>query len=368
MCTIIESTPDDVMGITIGFLDVRSLAQLSIASQNTNHTTQTELTHRTMHILLDHVVKGEEKATKIMLDANPALLLVNTANTIDYSGKSIKDLTAFQAAFCAGDADMVTMMQPYFSILDDGDEQMALQIKDIFPEGFDAHLAHQLHARFDFTTAFTAIGTASDDDVKDALILVGAECKQSDTARSKPDSELSLVETMNRFREDFTNTSVHEQIYNSQHLLEALRLYASTLDPANIEIWNWNKRDLFWRQIVGFCQRFVPTCTAQAFAQGLYYIVKTPEYQGHDWTAEPLRRSLKCRYGEWDFYPITGMKSGLGFHYGAAMARPRIKHARRGRGVKLVELTFCDNLFQSKQQEFMELYQQCITQPRSSHP
>lgn len=120
---------------------------------------------------------------------------------------------------------MVKMMQPYFSKLDDGDQQMAQQIQALFPEGFDAHLAHQVDTAFDFTAVFEAIRIATDSDVTNALNLSDAEFKQSDSARSKSDHDLTLVESMNRFREQFSQKALSEQIYNPQHLLKALQLY-----------------------------------------------------------------------------------------------------------------------------------------------
>ncbi len=370
------SVGDDAMGIIAGFIDIRSLAQLTITSKQTNRATQAELIRRrTEHALLDHVVKGEEKKAQAILDANPELILTHTAKTIDYSGKSIEGLTAFQAALCAGDADMVKMMQSYFATLDGGDEQVVLQIKTLFPDGFDAHLVQQLGATFDFSAIFDAISIASDDEVENALALSGVEFKQSDTARSKPDGELTLTEAMNRFRESFTSTSLCEQTYNPQHLLQAIRLYASTFEAETLEDWlqddrrgrdiNWDKgrRDLFWRQIIGFCQRFVPACTAQAFAQGLSSVVTFP---GRKWVVKPLQRNLMFRRGGCDvFYPIGVEKSGLGFHYASEKSGAGARGYGWGQSgwvawPRTFLMQFHDDvsiLFQSKQQAFAELYQ-----------
>ncbi|MDF1796831.1 MAG: hypothetical protein P1U63_09870 [Coxiellaceae bacterium] len=372
--TTTASVRGDAMGITAGFIDMRSLAQLTITSKQFNRATQAELIRRrTEHALLDHIVKGEEKKAQAMLNANPELILAHTAKTIDYSGKSIEGLTAFQAALCAGDADMVQMMQPYFAALDGGGEQVALQIKTLFPDGFDAHLAHQLRATFDFSAIFDAISIASDDEVKNALALSGVEFKQSDTARSKADSALTLTEAMNRFRESFTNTSLREQTYNPQHLLQAIRLYASTFKAEILEDWlqdrrgrdlNWDKgrHDLFWRQVIGFCQRFVPACTAQAFAQGLDSVVTLP---GRNWVVKPLQRNLMFQKDGCDvFYPIGVEKSGLGFDYASAKSGAGAGGYGRGQSgwvawPRTFLRQFLDHvniLFQSKQQAFSTLY------------
>ncbi|OGO90752.1 MAG: hypothetical protein A3F10_06690 [Coxiella sp. RIFCSPHIGHO2_12_FULL_42_15] len=128
---------------------------------------------------------------------------------------------------------------------------------------------------------------------------------ETEGARRKPANELTLMETLNRFREQFTQKSHHEIVFNPQHLLRALEVYLTQFDG-----WDWDKRDLFWRQVIGFVQRFLPACDAEAFAQGIYYLTEENE---------ALRRSFDFRCGGSSFYPVDfNSCSSLGFDYGAA--------------------------------------------------
>ena len=75
--------------------------------------------------------------------------------------------------------------------------------------------------------------------------------------------------------------------------------------------WNSAKNMLFWRQVIGYIQRFLPACYAQAFSQGLYYIVEN---------GEKLRRSLEFRYDPGVFiFPLDADPHfRLGYEYGCA--------------------------------------------------
>ncbi|MDF1654894.1 MAG: hypothetical protein P1U34_07250 [Coxiellaceae bacterium] len=322
---------------------------------------------RVIHECFDCTVKGKEKGAQILLDAKPELLLINTEKTTDYSGKLIEGLTVFQAALCAGDVDMVKMLLPYFDALDEGDHHRSQQIQAIFPDGLDAHLAHQLDDTFDFSTVVTAISTASDIEVSDALNLTGAAFKQSDSERSKPDSELSLVEALNRFREKFTEKSLKERIHNPQHLLKALELCSSNFEPENDAIWSGPKRQLFWRQIVGFCQRFVPACMAQAFAQGLTKLVSVPGSDIDDGTAQQLKRSLSYRFGGGDFYPIASSSQHLGFRFAASVTAAPTVIPGWGRGPNSL-VRYFKAFISAKATSMCDVVSASTTHSRTAHP
>jgi len=72
------------------------------------------------------------------------------------------------------------------------------------------------------------------------------------------------------FAEGFTKKyKVHHLVYNEKHLL-----------------WPIEKAQLLWSLVYGFTQRFVPTCYAQAFCQGLYCVAEQNK---------PLVRSLSIK-------------------------------------------------------------------------
>lgn len=305
---------DETKAVTAGA--AKMLAQLSITSGRASPTTEVELTSHNSHLLLEQVVKGNEEKAKAMLDENPHLLLSNAGKTTDYSGKLITGLTAFQAALCAGDSNMVFMMQPYFDKLEEGNEQMTEQIQTIFNDGYHAHLDAQNEAVFDFTAVLDAIAKASDRDVNRALDVANVKLKQNDRERRKSDRDLTLTQAMNRFRETFAEKSRGEQIYNSKHLLKALKLYMATFETHSKRTWNLNKRDLFFRQIIGFCLRFVPAHTAQAFARGIYCPI--PRRGAPPSEQKPFERSFTIREYDGEYYPLSkpGKPDLLGFKSG----------------------------------------------------
>jgi len=118
--------------------------------------------------------------------------------------------------------------------------------------------------------------------------------------------------------------SNNEKIFNPYHLLRAYEAYNQFFDQCQRDgsDADYNKRDLCWRQMFGYAQRFVPACYAQAFVQGLWNLVKVDGYQGNDWQPEALERNLKFEY-DLDlrsYFPAIStfspaVCSGLGFDF-----------------------------------------------------
>lgn len=255
------------------------------------------------------VVCGEETAAKAILEMDPSFLLWKAGMATDYSGRHIKNLTPFQVALCAGDTDMVKMMLPYFDLFPNGQAAMRVQFAEIFPDaegGLEGHLKRQKENVFDFAAIVVAFQNATPAEVTAALNKEGAQFTEADDDRTKPNDELTLTEALNRFREQFTQKSHYEIVFNSQHLLRSFEIYVTQFDD-----WSLDQRDLFWRQVIGFVQRFLPACDAQAVAQGIYYITEENEQ---------LLRSFDFRLADGRFYPVDfNSPSHLGFDYGLGL-------------------------------------------------
>ena len=137
-----------------------------------------------------------------------------------------------------------------------------------------------------------AISESSDDDVQKALHL-------------ELPNETALWRGLEQFRADFTQRSSQETVFNPQHLLKAFALYNSQFGT-----WSWNQRDLFWRQVIGFTQRFLPANTAMDFAQGLYHRVERKEKS---------RRSFNFAFDGSSIFPLSfDSFLGLGYEFGVA--------------------------------------------------
>ena len=233
--------------------------------------------------LVQAVVYGDLRKSEALLQGNRALLetlLIEKVTVIDYSRRKVKQKTAFQAALCAMDDELCAMLAEYMP-----KEEMVRQYQAIFPEGHETYSQEQ--TQFDFSQIVQAVSKSSDADIRKALSL-------------ELPNNTKLWCNLEQFRADFTNRSSQEVVFNPQHLLKAFELYDSQFDR-----WIWNQRDLFWRQVIGFIQRFLPANIAMDFAQGLYNRAESQE---------KAVRSFKFKYGGGSIFPpVFDSFSGLGY-------------------------------------------------------
>ena len=280
------------------------LAQTTLAPRLSDSLQQAETERRTVPTqegffkkpnplamqLVQLIVYGDLRKSEALLQAaqaNPSLLetlLTEKVTVIDYSRRKVKQKTAFQAALCAMDDELCAMLAKSMP-----KEEMARQYQEIFPEGHDAY--YQKQTPFDFSQIVEAISQSSDADVQKALSL-------------ELPNQTVLWSGLEQFRADFTQRSSQETVFNPQHLLKAFELYDSQFDR-----WSWNQRDLFWRQVVGFVQRFLPANSAMDFAQGLYNRVEAKEKS---------KRSFNFTFGGGAIFPPSfDSFSGLGYEFAA---------------------------------------------------
>ena len=237
-------------------------------------------------LLLLYVVRGNQGAAEAMIRANPALLRQRAA-VIDYSGRVVDD-TPFGAAMHAHDVEMWTMMQPYFDRLENGHTERVNQFNATFPNGLP------VEEPYDFSALIDVFTSSSDADIKTAFDHPKLDIEENDPA---------IYHILNVFRREFTELSLQAKHFNPQHLLRAFTICKEKFETGT---WDWDKCCLWSVQVAGFIQRFLPACYAQAFSQGLYYIVEKHE---------SLRRSFDFRYGGGAIYPLADGPTGLGFEY-----------------------------------------------------
>lgn len=245
--------------------------------------------------ILQQVMYGNENAVRATLEAvkdnsaQLAALLSDIGTVKDYSDRTITGMTLLQAAAAAGDIDMCLMLKNYMS-----PEEFATQLAEIFPESIEAHEASLQRNTFNFDAILAAISAANIPDL--------------DAALNKTDNGSALCRALEEFRRQFSELSNNEKIFNPQHLLRAFEVYNALWDQCD------KKRDLFWRQIIGYTQRFMPACYAQAFSQGLYHLVKVD--QPDSWRPESFKRDLKLRCDDFSYFPLhRDSRSGLGFDF-----------------------------------------------------
>ena len=261
------------------YLTDKDLSSLSQTSQKMHeHCKQFLLARRT---LLSHIVKAEETLALNMIEANIELLCY-TSNATDYSKRTYTGYTPFQAAVLCNDVTLWEKIEPYFDLLINGQAIKAQQVNAIFPEGIPKQTP------YDFKGLISTITSSPENDI--------------DAALAKEQNNTPICNALNEFRSKFEALARKEMLFNPTHLIAALTTYNNKLNQ-----WSWNKRDLFWRQVVGYTQRFVPACLAQAFVQSIPSIVQE---------SKPLARSLISEYKSIPFFPLAD-SSGLGFDLGA---------------------------------------------------
>ncbi len=305
--------------------------------------------------LLQQLVYGEESKVKEGLEAvknnveQLLVLLENTGTVQDYSGRTISQMTLLQAAAAAGDVEMFQMLKDYMM-----PEAFTRQLTELFPEGIEAHDAKLQQHVFNFDSIIATMNHATLAVLETALSKEGAQFTETDSVRGKSDDQLTLVEALNRFREQFSACSNNEKIFNPYHLLRAYEAYYQFSNQCKHDSGNYfyKKCTLFWCQIVGHVQRFVPACYAQAFVQGLWDLVKAGDYHGPAWRPTAFKRNLKFKSGDSLYFPADpspAVCSGLGFDF----AINAVDAARWGSGLEVVrvrtDLAFLKALVEQKQ-------------------
>jgi hypothetical protein len=296
------------------YLDARSLLEFSVTCRAAKNISSKTMKKN----LLTAVVSGNEDLARKIVKFHPELLRDASASATDLSGKEIKNLTPLQAAICAGDIDMVQMIKEVLlQKLHRGIKlsfvptlEIQRQLTTIYPEGIDANETAQMSTAQAFKTStlvtiLNTINAATDLQVAFEL----------DTPGQHTDSPLNA--SLHNFRAQFAATANQEQIFNPFYLLKAFEFYDEQFDNFNGNAnEQWNRRFIFWCQIIGYIQRHLPACYLQAFAQGIYYINENDE---------KLKRDFEFKFDKgFHMRAIAGDLNKLGYKYAAGLrAAPR---------------------------------------------
>lgn len=108
----------------------------------------------------------------------------------------------------------------------------------------------------------------------------GVASKESDAARAKLFPDLTLVEKLNRFREEFVNHMQQEIIFNPNHILTGLRHNEKIwyeVDAGRIADPKHKKHSIIFFQLAGWAQRNAAEPVKQDIRQGTYYLIEKDE-------------------------------------------------------------------------------------------
>lgn len=252
-------------------VDLKTQAVLTQTCKRIHPFFQPALTELRLKQLLQHIAYGQEDEAKKIIASNPNLLMMQGTAT-DYSGNTIEDVTPLTLTRGADDIGMLEMLLSYSDRLPDKGNEALKQMQEKFPESKGEEKP------YDFNPLVAAI-----------------------TANNDVDAALS------KFREDFKPRVIKQGKHcNPQALLSAMQAYDDNYEDI-YNPWSGDQCSLFWRQVIGYLQRMLPACYAQAFCQGLKNVCNG---------REPLKRSLKLNDGK-SFYPLhPTLPAGIGFEFG----------------------------------------------------
>ncbi|KTD14322.1 hypothetical protein [Legionella israelensis] len=281
----LSDLPDEMLEYIGSFLSDESKSQWSLTSKSMYPFFKAERDNfqKIINRLLTHALQGEQNEIEEIIKANPwdSRWLFYRGTATDFSGRIYEKVTLFQTALLTHNVNLVKIIEPYFDKLPNEAEEKARQFNKAFPNGFPDQTS------YDFSTLIQVITTSSDDNILDAL-----EKKQNNTR---------ICEALNIFRKEFTDLSMKEKYFNPQHLIEAFNVYNQQFIP-----WSFNQLSLFWCQIIGYIQRYLPAYYAQVFCQRLDSLVEEKK---------SFTRSLTFENDSKVFYPLSSSSSGLGFDY-----------------------------------------------------
>lgn len=247
---------------------------------------------------LQHIAYGEQAQAEAMLQshANMAPILLTTAGKVkDYSGRTIKG-TGLQLAIGAEDVkyhdneECMTEMLMRHLKLSNGEDEIATQISNQFPDGWEE--SEKERAKRDL---------AELNKVVDAIAV----------SRTNGDCEVALQAFRDYLERENKGKGVIKtgKHFNIELLVEAFKVYEQKY--TNFGGWDSRKSNVFWRNVIGYTQRFLPACYAQAFCQGPCNIVDD---------GEKLNRSMKFSYYNATYYPLDSSRAvRLGYNFTARL-------------------------------------------------
>jgi len=250
------------------------------------------------------VVYGNEDGVLQMLRVTPRLV-EQKATVTDYSNRAVNDATPFQMALRAGDEIMAKKIKAIYLAANPGEGQAVLdaQFNEAFPNGYAAHLEEQKRSADEF-----------ERNVLNSLVAAFYRASVADLKSSlrKRDNGSELCRKLREFKDAFHALSMQEKVYNPNHLRKVFQEYDDWYDDCDNGP-RWLQSNLFWRQVIGWEERYMTANYAQSFCTGLDSMVNYHR---------PLQRTLTLHnydtFRDIHLYPLdVDPNSKLGSDFGA---------------------------------------------------
>lgn len=255
------------------------------------------------------VAYGNEEDALIIIRADPDLVKLK-GSAIDWSGRTIDEATPYQAALREGDEVLAKSIGEIYLQNDPihGKTVLKNQFNEVFPEGLKAHLASQMTTAEIFERDFI-------NPLVDEITNASPEALKAALAQQF-DNGSELCNRLNSFREAFHELSHQEKVFNPHLLLSAFKKYNKNFITWNLDQnyhCNALRLTLFWRQVIGFEQRYLPANYAQIFCTGLHNFVKHNFKISRRFNLIPFSGD---NLNVTNFFPLSSSCSpGLGFDF-----------------------------------------------------
>lgn len=288
---------EDVLAKKSG-LELQDISHLAQTCRRFHHFFQPIVDKAAIKKLLQHIAYGEQAEAEKMIDAAPHLLQMS-GTVVDYSLRTIIDVTPAQLAFGGDDEVMCAMLKEKC-----GEAEFLRQIREKFPEDDEAEIKA---AEFDELLNQLAAG------ISDPLANIHDELNHVP-------NESPLRNLLDSFRMQFAPGEVEAgKHFNAPFLLKALEIYDDNYDD-----WDIERCRLFWRQVVGYLERLLPVSYVQAGCQGIDDVLR----------GVPLKRILTL-VDKTPYYPLDANPANrLGFDHGIYLGAAGAVCALRGGGWK----------------------------------
>lgn len=348
----------DIMQLEVfSQLDTRSLAAFAKSSLYARNLAQSELDQRGVKKLFEYIREGEIAKVKKMLNATPRLasmqwkaakgeskVIANKAG----QAISIEGKTAYEFAIGEEDTEIAAMLRACIVKTDNAEVANALYNKQR-PNGWEAEEATRsapILAQLEILTQ--AIRHAQPGDI---------------TWSDSPDYQLTVqegstvAEALTKFKL-MLDATLKETVTTGRHfnpniLLRAFEIYGAHYEDYFGGAWNNPRAVLFWQQVIGYSQRFMPVNYVQAFCDGIANTTKKLQKGARQGRALKFAISHQGISIPVAFYPLAVSRFGVDFalyagSHGDAKGCWRLACAACGRGFakflsvknsKLTELT-----------------------------
>jgi hypothetical protein len=257
--------------------------------------------------LLRHIAYGNQVEAEKILQQHPEYLMLH-GSVKTYAEDTIEDVNPLELAYGEEDDDMFKMMLPYLKRLPQEDQaKLFNQLKERFPETKEE--------KYNFSPIVAAI-TSNDKKAIEA--------------------------TLEQFRKDFAPQVIKKgKVITriTQALEQAMQVYIDNYDP-----WSGDQCSIFWCKAIGYLQRRLSACYAQAHCQGLYNAIDGKQ---------SLARGVTLNGGSLYFSHPLSSRKGLGFDFGLSSCGVGVDGSAGRWGAHL--LPRFQNLCRAKTEVFWEL-------------